>query len=118
MAGARSLGDFVVLDQSVLATHSANGATARPQVGAVSDSRTANEPIRRQFPLRCSKNHSRLSGPIRIDHDWASQAVSDAWEARSVAVSTNSILNQQVAAIDADQDGVTEEGYDSMVRCE
>jgi hypothetical protein len=38
------------------------GATARPQVGAVSESCFANDPISRQFPLRSSKNHSRLSG--------------------------------------------------------
>ena len=60
--GATSRADFVMVDQSVRATHSAKGATARPQVGAVSDNRAVNNPIRRQLPSRCSKNHSRPSG--------------------------------------------------------
>lgn len=47
---------FDIVDQSIRATHSASGATMRPQVGAVSDSRTANDPIRRHVPSRCSKN--------------------------------------------------------------
>ena len=34
---------FATVDQRVRATDSAIGATARPQVGAVSDRRTANE---------------------------------------------------------------------------
>jgi hypothetical protein len=49
-------------DESVRATISAIGATARAQVGAVSESRTAKEAINRQFPSRCSKNHSRRIG--------------------------------------------------------
>ena len=47
-------------DHSVSAIHSATGATARPQVGAVSESLIASCAMRRQFPFRCSKNHSRL----------------------------------------------------------
>lgn len=47
---------------SVCATHSANGATAGPQVGAVSASRTAKGASRRQLPSRYSKNHVRFSG--------------------------------------------------------
>jgi hypothetical protein len=53
---------FDVADQSVCATHSANGATARPQVGTDSDSRIANGAIKRQLPSRCSKSHCRASG--------------------------------------------------------
>ena len=53
-------------DENFRQTHSATGATARPQVCAASESRTANEPIRRQLPSRCSKNHSRRKGPRAI----------------------------------------------------
>jgi hypothetical protein len=61
--GGKSLGVRLrVVDHSCCATHSAIGATARPQIGAVSDSRTANDPASRQLPSRCSKNHSRLRG--------------------------------------------------------
>src|SRR5437588_1716858 len=35
---------------------------ARAQVIAVSDNGTANGPIRRQLPSRCSKTHDRYSG--------------------------------------------------------
>ena len=48
-------------DQSVRAVHSAYGATARPQVGAVSDKRAAKSAINRQLPSHCSKNQSRRS---------------------------------------------------------
>ncbi len=51
-----------IFSQRMRAAYSATGATARPHVSAVSDSLTANEPIRRQLPSRCSKNHSRFSG--------------------------------------------------------
>src|SRR5215472_14999924 len=44
------------------ATHSATGATARAQVGAVSDSFSVSEDMSLAFPLGCSKNHSRLRG--------------------------------------------------------
>ena len=44
---------------SVRETNSANGATALPQLGAVLESWTANGPIKRHEPSRCSKNHSR-----------------------------------------------------------
>jgi hypothetical protein len=37
-----------IVDQNSLAIHSAIGATARAQVGAVSDKRTANDPISRR----------------------------------------------------------------------
>jgi hypothetical protein len=47
--------------EKACATHSATGATARPQVGAVSESCFANDPINRQLPFRSSKNHSRFS---------------------------------------------------------
>src|SRR2546422_5000411 len=50
----------------VCATHSANGATARPHVGAVSESRAASGAINRQLPSRCSRNHSRLRDPLAI----------------------------------------------------
>jgi CheY-like chemotaxis protein len=59
---AIGLSGLRIVDQNARATHSAYGATARPQVGAVWAMRAANDPIRRQFPSRCSKNHSRLSG--------------------------------------------------------
>src|SRR5450631_977008 len=51
-----------MVDQKARATHSAIGATARPQIGAVVESWTAKDAIRRQLPSRCSKNHSRLRG--------------------------------------------------------
>src|SRR5260370_39266899 len=51
-----------MVDQKARATHSAIGATARPQVGAVLVSCTAKGAIKRQLPSRCSKNHSRLRG--------------------------------------------------------
>jgi hypothetical protein len=53
---------FRVVNQNCCVTVSAIGATARPQIGAVSDSRAANDPMSRQLPSRCSKNHSRLRG--------------------------------------------------------
>ena len=52
--------------ESVRAIHSANGATACLHIGAVCDSRTANDPISRQLPLRSSKNHSFFSGVFVI----------------------------------------------------
>src|SRR5215467_11827128 len=54
--------DFSAELHNACATHSATGATPRAQVRAVSDSCLANAPMRRQFPFRSSKNHSRLSG--------------------------------------------------------
>lgn len=51
-----------MVDQNCLAIHSAAGATARLQIDAVSDRRTANGAINRQLPSRCSKNHSRFNG--------------------------------------------------------
>jgi len=48
--------------QNMRATDSATGATARPHIGAVSERRAQSDAIRRQFPSRCSKNHSRLTG--------------------------------------------------------
>ena len=51
-----------VVDHNVCATHSTIGATALPQIGVVSDNRMANDPMSRQLPSRCSKNHSRLRG--------------------------------------------------------
>src|SRR5207245_5413157 len=53
---------FAIVDHNSRETHSAIGATARPHVRTVSDSRTANDPMRRQLPSRCSKNHSRRIG--------------------------------------------------------
>src|ERR1039458_2376853 len=62
VAGADSRASLGELDHSARVTHSAKGATARPHMGAVSDSRAAKGAIRRQFPSLCSKSHSRLSG--------------------------------------------------------
>jgi hypothetical protein len=53
---------FDVIDQSDRAIPSAKGATARAQMSDVSDSLLASELINRQFPSRCSKNHSRRKG--------------------------------------------------------
>ena len=49
-------------DQSARAVHSANGATARAHIGAVSLKWMASDAISRQVPSRCSKSHSRFSG--------------------------------------------------------
>ena len=62
VGSAKSRNGFRSRDHSVPATHSAIGATARPQVGAVSESLTASAAISRQLPSRCSRNHSRLRG--------------------------------------------------------
>jgi hypothetical protein len=58
---------FREFDQSVRATHSAKGATARPHIRAVCDSSTARALINRQVPSRCSKNQARFSGS-RVIH--------------------------------------------------
>ena len=66
VAGADSRASLAELDQSARVTHSAKGATARPHIGIVSDSRATKGAIRRQFPSLCSKSHSRLSGSFII----------------------------------------------------
>ena len=53
---------FRVVDHNCHATHSATGPMRRAHMRAVSLRRMANDAIRRQFPLRCSKNHSRRNG--------------------------------------------------------
>ena len=65
VAGLTRLPCLASEDHNVCEIHSANGATARRHISAVSESRTANEPIKRQFPSRCSKNQSRCNGPRR-----------------------------------------------------
>jgi hypothetical protein len=59
---AAGLSGLRMVDQNARATHSAYGATARPQVGAVTHKRAANDRSKRQFPSLCSTNHSLLSG--------------------------------------------------------
>ena len=66
VAGESWRAGFRIVDQSVRETLSASGAMARAHVGAVSESRIANDPIRRHVPSRRSKNHSRRSGPRLI----------------------------------------------------
>ena len=61
LVGGRCSGAPGLLLQSARETSSAIGATARPQVGTVSERPAAKVPVRRQLPLRSSKNHSRLS---------------------------------------------------------
>jgi hypothetical protein len=62
VAGPSVRARFDVIDQSDRAIPSAKGATARAQMSDVSDSLLASELIKRQFPSRCSKNHSRCKG--------------------------------------------------------
>lgn len=61
VAGTSVRARFDVIDQSDRAIPSAKGATARAQMFDVSDNLQASELIKRQFPSRCSKNHSRWS---------------------------------------------------------
>ena len=64
LVGRQVIGDLFGLPcQKILAASSAYGETAFRHVAAVSESCAANEPIRRQFPFACSKNHSLRSGP-------------------------------------------------------
>src|ERR1700731_625076 len=56
------------------------GATALPQVGAVSESMIASGAIRRQFPSRCSRNHSRL----RVSRVIQSSKNSSTWGAHNL----------------------------------
>src|ERR1700680_3112093 len=55
---------FEVSNHNARAIPSAKGAIARRHIKADSDSLMASESIKRQFPSRCSKNHSRFSGPL------------------------------------------------------
>src|SRR2546423_1099434 len=56
---------FFIVDQKARATHSAIGATARPHVGAVSESCVASEHTTRQSPSRCRKPRPRRKGRER-----------------------------------------------------
>jgi hypothetical protein len=62
----RLLADVPAELHKACATHSATGATARPQVGAVLASVSVSDAINLAFPLRCSKNHSLLRGCVVI----------------------------------------------------
>jgi hypothetical protein len=57
-----SLFGFRIVDQSLCATHSATGATARAHVDVVSERRIASSLIKRHDPSRCSKNHLFANG--------------------------------------------------------
>ena len=84
-----------LLLQNFCATHSAIGATARPQVGAVSESRAARDAINLQLPSRCSKNQIHMRD----------KPVSFAWDgfnvARGVGVVAQDVANLLDSGIQA-----------------